>query len=1072
MGRKSFLIVALTACLILAMSGYAMASGFTDIKGHWAELQINEWANDGLAGGYDDGTFRPNSEVSRAEFVSLVNRAFNLGNQDTADAGFNDVKTGKWYYKDVNIAKAAGYIGGYTDGTFKPEQTITRQEVASILVRLSGLEQTTDGLGQFADSSTFAAWSRGSIGAVTQAKLMGGFPDKTFKPANSITRAETVVTLDRALDKDDGDKVTTESAIEGKVTFNDKAVEGAEVHVFKAGSFEVLGETKTDKDGKYKVVLDAGDYDITASTDQQVAYIDSVKITNNQISTADLKLVKAAVLKGKLLDKNDRAVKNATILFTTNPTFVSVTGSRGEYTIAVLPDRTYTVRAFNPKKPAQGPEILKENMQVDTAGEHAIKTLNAPFSVSSAGGGGGGGGGGGSIDDDNDDDDNDPGGPTTVKIKSISISPDADRLTIGVGEQESLKAILNPSNTTQTGVDWTVISGQDKVSLNKNKTTATVEGSAPGDALVKVVSTANSSIQDTIDIQVVKVQEVDVTPGTPKDLDESSEPVKVKTKVTLGGKEIPLAVVLPNVQAGTTMTIEEVPTDADPGDDLLAFVGLNLTISTPGVEVTVELPVPDGLTVDDAGAFHYNGAVWEYREATIINGKLVFTTQLSPVAVSKKMPAPKDLKATVDGSSVNLSWTAAPKGSSNDKITVSYDVFRDNTKIASAIVATTYTDADLESGEYTYYVKAYRNVEAGNSGNVIKFESAPSDSVTAVVGTGAGAPKINKFAGIAPDNENSIDVPLKEINTQTSIEVSQDCTLKLTLVGLDSYGEFTLKSGSNDISNILVPNVNISTEDLTTLFKALKKIDSATVNSIIADIDFSGLFNTINEASDQTKGSVLTASNFTNAFKAAKSAPAGYKSSLLNDMKTIIPMVINSENKTTIIKAIKSEALLSVLEDKEALWEAILNDDISGIDFSGIFNSITNADDITQNAIIEAIDFKTLFDEINKLDAETRSEIFEAINFTTLFNAIKESTDTEAKQAFITEDVPNMIATIASDNQIDRLELIKSLNLNQVKIESLFDWLKTIGGNPDVVALTAEVSNNNGATTYNITIAK
>ncbi|RYD07027.1 hypothetical protein N752_00160 [Desulforamulus aquiferis] len=104
----------------------------------------------------------------------MLNRAFSIPNQNVA-LGFTDVVGGQWYYGDVVAAKAAGYIGGYSDGTFKPEQSISRQEVASILVRLLKLESTEAGLDKYSDNNMIQDWARGSVGAVVNSGLMAGF---------------------------------------------------------------------------------------------------------------------------------------------------------------------------------------------------------------------------------------------------------------------------------------------------------------------------------------------------------------------------------------------------------------------------------------------------------------------------------------------------------------------------------------------------------------------------------------------------------------------------------------------------------------------------------------------------------------------------------------------------------------------------------------------------------------------------------------------------------------------------------------------------------------------------------
>ncbi|MEW6698378.1 MAG: S-layer homology domain-containing protein [Bacillota bacterium] len=390
MQRKTILALLLSMCIVLSLGTQAFAANFTDLGGHWAEGPINEWAAKGLAGGYADGTFKPNQQVSRAEFVALVNRAFAIGSSTEA-AGFADVKENQWFYKEVAAAKAAGYIGGYNDGTFRPSQAISRQEAASILVRLLKLQTTTEGVASFNDAAQIQAWARGGVGAVFKSGLMHGFPDNTFRPLKSITRAEAVVSLDRALN---AGKVSN-SGVEGKVTLSGKAVSNAVVRVFAADSYKVMQEAKTDSNGYYKLSLPKGKYDLTATTGTEVAYQSGVTVVDNKVTSQGLTLEKAAVLKGSLKDKDDRTVKNAAMAFTTNPTFVTTTDKDGKYTIAVLPNRSYTVRAYNPEKKDQEASVVTTGFAVGAAGTHVINALKAPFEVSSSVGGGGGGGGGG-----------------------------------------------------------------------------------------------------------------------------------------------------------------------------------------------------------------------------------------------------------------------------------------------------------------------------------------------------------------------------------------------------------------------------------------------------------------------------------------------------------------------------------------------------------------------------------------------------------------------------------------------------------------------------------------------------
>lgn len=192
--------VSLVLCLALSLALLFTASAVAqpaDMQGHWAEKQVSEWVDKGLAGGYEDGTFKPNNEITRAEFVALVNRAFDKQDAD-AVADYSDVAPSNWFYAEVAAASNAGYVGGYDDGTFKPQNAISRQEAASMVVRLLGLGDDA-AAASFGDADAIGAWAKTAVNAVAASKIMGGYADGTFGPQRSITRAEAVVTLDRAM---------------------------------------------------------------------------------------------------------------------------------------------------------------------------------------------------------------------------------------------------------------------------------------------------------------------------------------------------------------------------------------------------------------------------------------------------------------------------------------------------------------------------------------------------------------------------------------------------------------------------------------------------------------------------------------------------------------------------------------------------------------------------------------------------------------------------------------------------------------------------------------------------------
>lgn len=169
----------------------------SDIKGHWAEKQITNWTSRGLIKGYGDGTFRPDNSITRAEFMTLVNSAY--GFKDQIEIAFTDVNTTHWFYNQVAVAIRAGYIKGYSDHTMRPNQKISREEVAVIVSRLIGLEQTNPtGNTVFSDAHEASVWAIESIEGIVLKGIMQGYKDQTFRPGTLITRAEAIVTLDNA----------------------------------------------------------------------------------------------------------------------------------------------------------------------------------------------------------------------------------------------------------------------------------------------------------------------------------------------------------------------------------------------------------------------------------------------------------------------------------------------------------------------------------------------------------------------------------------------------------------------------------------------------------------------------------------------------------------------------------------------------------------------------------------------------------------------------------------------------------------------------------------------------------
>lgn len=194
--RKISLIIVLMMVLSLMIPNFAFGAT-NDYSNHWAEKSIQKWFDNGQLSGYEDGSFKPDQTVTRAEFMTMVNSAFEFTAKD--DISFSDVKSSDWYYEELQKAAAAGYIIGYTDNTARPGNKITRQEAALIISRIKELSDSSTSAKVFTDYNEIAAWSVGGVGAVAKAKIMIGYEDNSFRPDRFISRAEALVTIDRSM---------------------------------------------------------------------------------------------------------------------------------------------------------------------------------------------------------------------------------------------------------------------------------------------------------------------------------------------------------------------------------------------------------------------------------------------------------------------------------------------------------------------------------------------------------------------------------------------------------------------------------------------------------------------------------------------------------------------------------------------------------------------------------------------------------------------------------------------------------------------------------------------------------
>ena len=168
---------------------------FTDVPStHWAYENVNRAAEMGLIKGYADGTFGPERNMSRAEFVTVLWR-MSGSPAPKAAAAFEDVKADDWFADQIAWASEQGYVNG-ADGKFSPNGVITREQVMSILFRYnggkSGMEtmfyETYDGA--FTDSGSISPWAKPAVYWAVYETIVGGMTETTIVPQGNATRAQ------------------------------------------------------------------------------------------------------------------------------------------------------------------------------------------------------------------------------------------------------------------------------------------------------------------------------------------------------------------------------------------------------------------------------------------------------------------------------------------------------------------------------------------------------------------------------------------------------------------------------------------------------------------------------------------------------------------------------------------------------------------------------------------------------------------------------------------------------------------------------------------------------------------
>ncbi len=357
--RKKIAVAAVTSAMVLN-SVPAMGAGFADTNNHWANKQIDKWSNYGIVNGYE-GNFNPDSSITRGEMAVIIDRIMNY--QTSAKNNFKDLD--KNYYTD-SILKIynAGVMNGDGNGNVNPKDNITREQAAVLLAKAFSVD-AAEGKTSFKDNSKISSWAMPYVTALTNKGYINGKPDGTFAPQDNLTRAEAITIIDNMLETlyskagvDDakltiegtvvvntpnvtlknkiiaGDLIIAEGVGEGDLSLEDVTVLGKvivkgggenSIHIIGSSSIVSLVVAKIDgsvriavsgwglvktvyiEDGKNDVILtgEIGNVEVNTPNAQVIAL--NAKIDNMAVKAENSKVVLADSAKVEKLSVDEKA---------------------------------------------------------------------------------------------------------------------------------------------------------------------------------------------------------------------------------------------------------------------------------------------------------------------------------------------------------------------------------------------------------------------------------------------------------------------------------------------------------------------------------------------------------------------------------------------------------------------------------------------------------------------------------------------------------------------------------------------------------------------------------------------
>ncbi len=204
--RLCALLSAAALCLTMAVPAFAADKTFPDVTGRdWCYTQVMQAAETGLMNGYADGRFGKNDPITRGQMVQIL---YSYYGQDVgADSGFSDVPASAWYAKAVTWASKKGVVSGYSNGTFGPDNQLTREQMVTILYNVAGKPATNYSImDNYKDREQVASYAVNGFAWALWKNMVSGTSARTLSPRSTATRAQVAVILVRYLENVEGVK--------------------------------------------------------------------------------------------------------------------------------------------------------------------------------------------------------------------------------------------------------------------------------------------------------------------------------------------------------------------------------------------------------------------------------------------------------------------------------------------------------------------------------------------------------------------------------------------------------------------------------------------------------------------------------------------------------------------------------------------------------------------------------------------------------------------------------------------------------------------------------------------------